>query len=124
MSKKYNKVTFLDEGIYEGTISDVSVSETSDGKTAFVNVYITTVMDGEEIVLHKPFIENVGRNFALGKFVKDAGVMGKRGQVCYDDLIGLDVEFELTFNEKTYKPVLSNFEFFEFSEEDESEEEE
>lgn len=124
MSKKYSKVTFIDEGVYEGTITDVSVSDTADGATTFVNIYITVVIDDEEFVLHKPFIENVGRNFALGKFIKEAGIKRKKGQICYDDLIGKWVEFELTFNEKTYKPVLSNFEFFEFSEEDESEEEE
>lgn len=108
--KRYRKLEFLQEGEYDGVITEVASSQTLDGETKFLNVYISTKCGKFDTVLQKSFVKNVGRNFELVTFLQDAGVLEDGGRVCYEDLEGMMVSFKLTLYGN--KPKLSDFVFY------------
>ena len=87
--KRYRKLEFLQEGEYEGVITEVASSQTRDGATKFLNVYISTKCGKADTILQKSFVKNAGRNFELVTFLQDAGVLEDNGRVCYEDLEGI-----------------------------------
>ena len=78
--KRYRKLEFLQEGEYEGVITEVASSQTRDGATKFLNVYISTKCGKADTILQKSFVKNAGRNFELVTFLQDAGVLEDNGQ--------------------------------------------
>lgn len=108
--KRYRKLEFLQEGEYDGVITEVASSQTRDGATKFLNVYISTKCGKADTLLQKSFVKNAGRNFELVTFLQDAGVLEDNGRVCYEDLEGMQVSFTLTLDGN--KPKLSEFAFY------------
>jgi len=119
--KHYSELQMLPEGRYEGRIIKTTSSETEDNLTEFLNIYVAIQYGKSEITLRKSFVKNIGRNFDLISLVQDAGLLTRGRKVCYQDLEGMKVSFNLRLYGN--KPNLSDFEIVQDVDEDESGEE-
>ena len=119
--KSYSELQILPEGRYEGTIVKTTSSQTEDRLTEFLNVYIATQYGKSEITLRKSFVKNIGRNFDLISLVQDAGLLGHGSKICYQDLEGVKVSFNLRLYGN--KPNLTGFEVIQDFDEEGSDEE-
>ena len=106
--KSYSELMVLPEGRYEGTIVKTTSSQTEDRLTDFLNVYVATQYGKSEVTLRKSFVKNIGRNFDLISLVQDAGLLESGRKICYQDLEGVEVSFDLRLYKN--KPYLTDFE--------------
>ena len=119
--KSYSELMVLPEGRYEGTIVKTTSSQTEDRLTDFLNVYVATQYGKSEVTLRKSFVKNRGRNFDLISLVQDAGLLESGRKICYQDLEGVEVSFDLRLYKN--KPYLTDFEVIQDFDEEESDEE-
>lgn len=89
--------------------------------TDFLNVYVATQYGKSEVTLRKSFVKNIGRNFDLISLVQDAGLLESGRKICYQDLEGVEVSFDLRLYKN--KPYLTDFEVIQDFDEEESDEE-
>lgn len=110
-------INFLEEGEYTGRIVSFSFSETNDGATNFINISIE-MDDSNGIQVSKSYITDIGRNQKLRNFLKESQLLKKGNKVNFDDLIGMNVLFSVSYDDYGKMKIGDLEEFVEFTDDD------
>lgn len=99
MTKKYYKLEVIPEGTFNAIITNYDLSTTADDKTTFLCLTLSIEHNQDCFEVQKYFIVNKTRNQKLYQFVRDMGILQKKGnRVSYDELINASCSVDLYYN--------------------------